>query len=297
MPKFQVFKSVGEVFSGVTRHYFDLIWTARFAVAVFLAATAVLIFRVGVVTPDGVVGGNGFNGAMLAYAMARSSLLVFVAFIALVAATLTAAVQWHRFVLLGERSGPVFGQFKVEYFWTAVKLGVVGFVVIVSTIIVLSIPFAFGLLGGSFRALNPFGVLVFIGCIYIFLLVWTVRASLALPDVALGGTGSVFNAWEKTEDSSFRLLGYSLLIQIAVLLGTNVIPLLVFLLVKMLSASLITSLEGMERIVTSFLCLPLQLYALMIAVTMLSVAYREIIGLPVAPDTSADAASPAEMPA
>ena len=282
MPKFQVFKSVGEVFSGVTRHYFELIWVARISAAIYMAASAIVTVSLGVAIGSNALGRNEVES--LKSMTPTVSLLVFVMVIALVVAALAAAVQWHRFVLLVERDGPAFGQFKFGYFWTSIKISLVMIPVMFVAILLIALPFYFLAAATGAAGSVYYATFAAVLIAYVPVLIWAVRASLALPDVALGGLGSVFNAWEKTKGNGLRLLGYTVVVQGIVIIGVNLM--LVAAILKPVFASVITPLAGTEEIAASLICLPLQLYAVMVSVTMLSVAYREIIGLP-------DAGSPA----
>lgn len=280
--KFQVFKSVGEVFSGVTRHYFELLWVARFAAAVYAAMWALLIIMFSSVMGYGTAVGS--EAETLKTMAPVSTLILFVLVILLIVSALAAAVQWHRFVLLGERDGPLLGQFKFGYFWTSLKMSFMAIPIMLAAIFVFGIPAYLVSMSGALGSSATYAIFGAVTLAYIPVLIWIVRASLALPDVALGGLGSVFTAWEKTKGNSLRLLGYTLIIQVIVSAASNLAQMLIAAILKPVFASVITPLAGQEQLAAGLICLPLALYTVMVGVTMLSVAYREIIGLPQVPE-------------
>jgi hypothetical protein len=119
------------------------------------------------------------------------------------------------------------------------------------------------------------------------------RLVLVLPHVAIGQPSNLRFIWKQTHGNSWRILGYTLLVSLLAFVGL-LLMLLVNWLLGMPMAQTPEALKDMVDHPTAFLIagvvdLPIQMAWVMLTITMLSVAYREIIGLPADVDTSGDA--------
>lgn len=280
--KLPVIQSAKEVFSGVTRHYFDLLRSAPVASFAYLLGAAVIGY---IADAPSDLPQKEVNDAMAA-ALLRQWPLGTASGLLAVAGFIAAAVRWHRFVLLGERGGPLWGRFEARYLWTAIKLILCG----VALALLMGILGAFGFFlsrmdGGL--ANSTFGKVVIVVVLlasYIGFFAWLIRVSIAFPDAALGQGGAIRAAFDRTAGNGWRLFGYSLLVQLPLSIGVG--------LVQMALAGALAALLGASaKLVVVLLMLPISLYVAMIGVTMLSVAYRELVGLPQA-ESAAEAAFP-----
>ncbi len=115
---------------------------------------------------------------------------------------------------------------------------------------------------------------------YFVVIYFSMRMSVAFPDAALGRRGLIGEAFERTKGNGWRLSAYGLLVQVSALaalsLGTFAIGLLAGLFENFLAG---TESDLTIKVVTA-LALPLVVFQSMLTITMLSVAYREIVGLP-----------------
>ena len=286
MRKLPVFRSVSEVFSGVTRHYFELIGVAAFPLLAMLVVTVVggaVLWQSGLAdwymemlrqpvgstaqTAPPVSGGSGLLIVLLAIVV----MLLFAA----------CAVRWHRFVLLGERPGAGGAPLVTwrgedgRYVITILKLSLVMIFAMIR-VVAGSVIADYLTNGGGGSGPGALGGLLFIGVFFLLMLLF-VRISIALPDAALGGRGSVRVTFERTEGNSWRLLGYNILVQLALMVVSLIYGLLATLILGSVFAD---STNGAAMLTSALLNIPIYLYSSMIGVTMLSVAYREIVGLP-----------------
>lgn len=286
MRKLPVFKSVSEVFSGVTRHYFQLI-AASWPSLVFVVAAAGLCFwsldQAGIsVTFEMVREGRPVRETFAAYEAATSELgpLYYVGSLILSLAGAVAAVRWHRFVLLGSGGAGLLRTEDGRYIWTLIKIVLVFLlfaVILMITVAVVGALFvAFADLDdGAGQAENgaslPIAMITVIVGAVVYLISFAVlmRLMLALPDAAIGQTGRVFSIFKATRGNTWRMLGCSLLVGIPAFLGTAVV-IGVFVAVPSPFGALLAAVIGTAAYI----------YFLMTQVTMLSVAYREIVGLP-----------------
>ncbi|MDO8289468.1 MAG: hypothetical protein Q7T44_09650 [Parvibaculum sp.] len=297
MKKFPVFKSVGEVFSGVTRHFLDLIWIARVPLCVYVAAyIAILLNNTG-----GPAGMRSMSVGVLKVGMPASWLsswsnigVFFLALIVLFVSIVAAAVHWHRFILLGERDGSLFGEFKIAYLLTSVKLVVFASLMLSGGLVMTYFPFSSILQLG----LSIYGIVIAVCLvfgIYLAVLLWLVRASLALPQAALSSSRSIVSVWDKSEGNSWRLLGATLLIQLFAGLLYWVFNWIFAHIGRLALPSKVLQPQSEYVSTVSFIwdlvSVPLDIYVMMLGVTILSVAYREIIGLPAATAPDAESAS------
>jgi len=278
--KFPVFKSVGEVFSGVTRHYFDLIKAAPIAIVIFAAANVFMTYLSD--SPW------ALEMSLKKRAETAAEIIPFLpfmastifAFVFYYVAVVMAAVRWHRFVLIGDRNAPVWSRYDGRYMWTNIKmmLAMIGMILVSSIFFSAAqriyndqtgLPLALKVIGGAGLAL-----------IFLMLLMWVVRVSLAFPDAALGGSGKIGNALWRTTGYSWRLLGYFMLILLPLAFAAMIAGKAMEKIIVPAIAPRVTDVAGYEAVAAEALLLPLSIYVLMAQVTMLSVAYREIIGLP-----------------
>lgn len=289
MKKLPVFQSFKEVFAGVTRHYFELIRVAPFAVTIILLAYLGLFISSSAETA-GQPAGESIRHVPWP--------VIAVAIVALVVAFPSAAVRWHRFVLFGERPtgalASFWGRNQTLYFLNTFK-----FILLMGGLAAATVVAVFGIGAGiaaalrgagglfedgtvGFGALTAAAVVVFYpACIYL-----AARLTVAFPAVALGQDASFRKAMEETRGNGWRLLGYTLLVQIAVALAVMIFGAVVgavagLILALLLPPDAVRHLIGYINILT----LPAVLYQLMVGVTMMSVAYREIVGLPPEPET------------
>ncbi|MGV8996889.1 MAG: hypothetical protein ACOH12_08090 [Parvibaculaceae bacterium] len=286
--KLPVFDSLGEILSGVTRHYFQLLVVAWPAVIIILAAVLISSWQdydAGVFSAY--VANNGapdFEAILAAQQKLKTvdaEILSWACQLLLLFASAVAAVRWHRFVLLGEGANG-FGGVNVmrkedgTYIWTTLKIFGVMFLAILAFAIVGTVLAVLKLPPAVYAVLAIPGLVIFFS-LYLSL----IRLSLALPDAALGQGGRVSDMYKASAGNSWRLLGLALLIGLVIATATIVIAFVVVKLAGALGLSFATS--PALLVVGALLYMGVYLYFIMASVTMLSVAYREIIGLPPAP--------------
>jgi len=285
--KLPVFASLGEVLSGVTRHYVQLLVVAWPAVIIILASAFVLgwqYYEAGVF--QAYVSDNG--GPDLAAILAaqqkleasEAQVLIWIAQFGLMLASAVAAVRWHRFVLFGEGANG-FGGIKLLrkedglYIWATIKmLGVM----LVAIAVVVALIMLIGMLKprGVLATILAIPTMIFVIWLYLGFL----RIMLALPDASVGQGGRVFAVFRASAGNGWRLLGLAMLVGLSMIAIMFAIALVIGLVVKVLGLGLTTSPAALA--VAAIVYLGIYLYFLMAQITMLSVAYREIIGLPAA---------------
>ncbi|MEN6544402.1 hypothetical protein [Parvibaculum sp.] len=291
MNKLPVIQSFQEVFAGVTRHYFELIRVAPFAVTLILSGYLVMF----IASPAEPAGEEPF----------RHALAIAVVVTAFVVGFPSAAVRWHRFVLFGERPADALASFwgrdQSLYCLNMVKLMLLMGVVVAATMLAV-----FGIGAGIAAALGGvdalseggkagFGAVAVVAAVivYLALIYLAARLTVAFPAAAIGQDASFRKAMEDTRGNGWRLLGYTLLVQLVVVIAVTIFGVIVGAIAGGVIAVLLTpeAVEPMIRYI-DILTLPAILYQLMIGVTMMSVAYREIVGLPQhsAPDAPGDEA-------
>ena len=132
----------------------------------------------------------------------NSGFVMFVFLVIQLLVTAIIAVEWHRFILLGEYPKsyiPVWhGTRVLKYIWTSILISLV----IGLASVAIAIPFALiamgaGAAGLSEMVLSTFSV-IFIVALVILLLSMVFRISLSLPSVALDRKISFNEAWGKT---------------------------------------------------------------------------------------------------
>ncbi|WP_421861969.1 hypothetical protein [Parvibaculum sp.] len=286
MRKLPVFRSVSEVFSGVTRHYFELIGVAALPL---LAMLTVMVIGGALLWQSDLAHWYmemlrqpaGSTAQTVPPVSGASGLLIVILVIAVMLLFAACAVRWHRFVLLGERPGASGAPLAIwrgedgRYVITILKLSLV---MIFAMIPVVAGSAIAGYLakGGEGSGPGALGAVLFLGVFFLLMLLF-VRISIALPDAALGGRGSVRATFDRTEGNSWRLLGYNVLVQLALMVVSLIYSLIAGLVLMSVFAD---STNGAAMLTSALLNIPIYLYSSMIGVTMLSVAYREIVGLP-----------------
>jgi hypothetical protein len=289
MKKLPVFASVGEVFSGVTRHYFQLLfvsWPSMLVIVALGGFIGAMYSKAGYVAALTADGGKPDLDAVIA-AQARlysgsAGLLLAGAFLLLVLASSVAAVRWHRLVLLGEGAGsPVHVRFlRAEdwrYIWTYIKVALIFAVLLLIVAIVIA---SLSFLKAHSQPASSGPLMLIAGPAFLFFYFWAMalymRFSLALPDAALGMGGRVRTIFKATKGNGLRLLGYFLVFGLALSLIS-----IVTILVIGIAASVVVKIVGIQVALVLGLIVyaALYMYFLMTGITMLSVAYRELVGL------------------
>jgi hypothetical protein len=271
--------SVKEVYSGVTSHFFQLISVAWLWLLVGVAAMIWMGYSVeasGIprMTPETMQTADISAGAIAQ---------IVVAIIIYVAATAGAAVKWHRFVLLGAytqgNEGDVTGS-ALRYVWATIKIALV--YILLFSIFAAALSLSASLSGMPGPAGGVVALLMgLIGAALLLVIVGVVmRLSLVLPDIALGGKGSLREMFARTSRHGMQLLGYALLMLLClfvVIVAASFVVSLV--LIAIMGADAIRTPTPQTQIIMQVIQLPVSVFAMMIGVTMLSVAYREVIGL------------------
>jgi len=272
MKRLAVFRSAAEVFSGVTRHYFQLLFAAWPAVLCMFALDFAQDWGVryfGPVTEAQEAGAAARSAAEQAQGSVWQSPLVMISIGYMLLSWLigaVAAVRWHRFVLLGEGGDKArhVRREDLDYIWTTLRL----WGLMILTVVALGV--LWNLVPQDIRlpvlAICIVAVLPPLMCI-----------SLALPDAAMGYGGGIMGVFEESAGNGFRLLG---LFFLTVLLPVLPLAAIVFAIAPhALFFEETFGYWGSYALISgvgSFL----SLYVLMLNITALSVAYREIIGLP-----------------
>ncbi|MDZ4381624.1 MAG: hypothetical protein U0942_09810 [Parvibaculum sp.] len=292
MRKLPVIRSVSEVFSGVTRHYFQLValtWSALLLIALSVGLNIYTYYQNGMndvfelMRQEGTPSGQVLERFQEAAAAAERDPLYYVAYLMFMLASAVAAVRWHRFVLFGE-SRAAFLRFEdARYLWTLVKLFI---------LTLLAVLIFIGATAGIVYAVSdliempeqailpPFaGFLIFVAIValYLFIVGLILRLMMGLPDAAVGQSGRIFRAFGATRGNTWRLGGYAVLVGFLTFLVLLAEILIVgfFLRYILWQSPLVWALVVVVVAAASYF------YFLMLQITMLSVAYREIVGLPV----------------
>ena len=299
MRKLPVFRSVGEVFSGVTRHYFQLIgvaWPALIFILIAMGLYAWSFHQAGIGALFDLLNAEGtppeeIGAAYEAVAERATGPVYYAAFILTTLASAVAAVRWHRCVLMGEGGSFLLRMEDARYIWTFIKVTLLYFLM---AVLLFAVIFGIaGIAGIAERGGNPagagfLGVVLAISMVigYLLILGLSLRLMLALPDVAIGLPGKVRAVLAATQGNTWRMVGYALLIGLVYGVVILVLILVLAILGGVLGAGpLVLAISGVVGIAAYF-------YFVMLSVTMLSVAYREIVGLPGGHEGEATVAEP-----
>ncbi len=295
MNKLPVFATFREVYAGVTRHYIQLLGAAWPAVALMVAMSFAVY---------GYQEWSGYNDAARAFlknpnpedfknlqrmtGAIPARILTWGSSIVTFAAGAVAAVRWHRFVLLGEKgfSGqPSLRRVRREdgaYVWAMIKLGLV---VALWTIFGVVLFAFYGSQTGLSEHLKNSGLLSTVFSLAVFAglcggVALILRGALVLPHAALGEGSRLGDVFGRSSGNGLRLLGLAVLLYL---------PFMLLIVVALLASGgslfrLATGLTvdglGVTWLLTSLIGTAIYFYVVMLQVTMLSVSYREIIGLP-----------------
>tara|TARA_R110000868_G_scaffold116608_5_gene310216 strand:+ start:1376 stop:2299 length:924 start_codon:yes stop_codon:yes gene_type:complete len=287
MRKLPVFATVGEVLSGVTRHYFQLLFVAWPAAVVLLAAVVVLGWRYSSVgyltafdTETGEPDVEALKAAAELLASGNNIWWTYGAQLVLGLASAIAAVRWHRLVLFGEGANDKEGLVALRkedgtYLWALLKiipLGVGGFIMIDLITLLLT--------HGETNS-EVLNVVAGLLTLFLFLFAYGIwlRLLLALPDASVGAGGRVLAVFRASVENTSRLVAVSLLMWLALFMVIFVI----YSIIRLAGGAMgITSVSDSTSLMVAILVIGVAayIYFVMAQVTMLSVAYREIVGLP-----------------
>lgn len=301
--KLPVLLTIREVFVGTTQSYLAFLSASRFLVAVFAVGIALIVwagYRAGIADVRGMVS-LGIPGEPGRHAyevfVSRMSSREFYAGVVIVAlASIFFVVRWHRYILLGEAASPP-GSAHRHYVWVLTKVGLVYAlfmaVLYYVTIVlpmrpvvdfvmenpgVLKVAWIYGLGMGFLRNVVSSAI--------------AMRLWLVLPEAALEARANVFRTFMASHGNTWRLV----LCDFGIRLFRMVLVFGLALLCGVASGFVFDppgKLEGAFAFVVLFVFgLPAYLYFLMLEVALLSVAYREIVGLPGGHEGEATAAEP-----
>ena len=318
MRKLPVFRSVGEVFSGVFAHFFQLLRMAWLPIVIWLVISGVSNIWISSAdmpfTPEELEAMMAGNADPTVAETARARMqalmpyvygLIFVeyCFLSII------AVGFHRFVLLGETgrgwggSGLSVGRPELLYIWSIIKLGLLYVLaLIVIALVAVSISFALGerdvvqtgALGG--RTIHPMAAVILIVGILALMPVFA-RLFLVMPHVALGNRSQLREIWGRTQGNGWRLVGYFLVVILTVGIASTVLILSAYAILGLRLIPTPEEIAAMQNGWTQTLLhfvigIPFWLVWTMLTITMLSVAYREIVGLPGGHEGEATVAEP-----
>jgi len=303
MKKLPVFRAIGEVFSGVTRHYFRLLWLALTPLTLMFASAivlGVLIASEDLLFPGLDTGIESPGDREPDWTWPTIVVAIFTVLVILYAYGAMVA-RWHRFVLLGEvrvRRNAFFGRINLRYMITTLKI------MLVLLFVALPLSFFGTRLSDTVSrfvvmALAPLlertgelapGIVAGIVKFIVFVLPLTLviaRIVLALPDAAVGRKGSIEAIFETTRGNTLRLA--------ALLLVTGLV-------VQVIDTAAVNVAEAAEAwggpdnpwfaLLWLAIYVPLSFFGIMLYFTSLSVAYREIVGLPGGHEGEATVAEP-----
>jgi len=272
-PRLPILSSVKEVFTGVSRHFFQLISAAWIWLLIGYSAWLWLghvLAQVGLTTMTPAEIGQTQMDASVSFQ-------IILCFAIYLIATAGAAVKWHRFVLVSDEAAAMNQNITHDafrYVWVTLKVGFVYVLLLIILTGAIALGRSFGDVAGSMLGLFALAAFFVTGVPVLL------RLSLAMPDVALGGSGSLRDIFARTAGMGMHILAYAVLI----LLGIILVAFVASVILGLLFAATI----GVEaardptpsvRLLMDIVKLPVSVFGMMIGVTMLSVAYRELIGL------------------
>ncbi|MEQ8268043.1 MAG: hypothetical protein RH982_12665 [Parvibaculum sp.] len=284
-------RTISEVFAGATGNYVAFLSIVRIQVFFVVLGLALIVwsgYRAGIGDVPNMLrlGLPGEPGRyVLGMLISRMSSFEFYAGVALAfVSSAIVAIRLHRFILLADTKPPPLAAYR-RYAWTLTKVALVYglfgfFVYYVLTLLMLPaqvdyvmehrgsllVVWIFNLVFGLVRTVLASAV--------------SMRLSLALPDAATEGRGRVISTFVASHGNTWRLVLCDLAVRCARLLllwglalGCGAV-----------SGSFLEEFGKLEG-ATAFVVLlvlgaPLYFYLLMLEVGLLSVAYREIVGLP-----------------
>ncbi|HUD50501.1 hypothetical protein [Parvibaculum sp.] len=272
--KLPVFSAAREVYAGVIRHFWDLLRAAWIPVLLVVAVRSYAEFRFAQFAPPSGLDSTP-DEVMRAYFMTILPTFLEIGIFLWVGWAMM-AVAFHRFVLIGEKTrglggtGLIFGRKELLYFWSALKI----FVIWALSAPVLSIPILVGSIYAYDRLYHPdwntFDAWIMPAAVLADVIGWVVlvplvlRAALVLPHVSLGGESNIRYIWRRAEGNTWRLLVLMLLV--------TMLPALLFFAIAFISAPVPLAATALGAVAYVILG--------MLSTTALSVAYREIVGLP-----------------
>lgn len=301
--KLPILPTLREVFVGTTQSYLTFLSASRALVAVLAFGIALIVwsgYRAGIGDLQGMVNlgipGEPGRSAYGIFISRMSSPEFYAGFVIGALASLFFVVRWHRYILLGEPAPPP-GRAHRHYVWVLAKVGLVyGLFLAVLIYLTIALPMRTVL---DFMVKNPHVLPVawiFWGTLGFFRNVVSsavsMRLWLVLPEAAVEGRGKVFQTFMASHGNTWRLV----ICDFAVRLCRMVVLFGLAVLCGVASGFVFEppgKLKGALAFgVLLLVGLPAYLYFLMLEVGLLSVAYREIVGLPGGHEGEATVAEP-----
>ena len=315
MKKFPVMASVAEVFAGVFHHFAELVRVAWLPLILWLVisylgnwiylqkevhdpAFLLSITSEAGKSADEIKAIQAAKDTVDRHVMPVTGIWLFVEYLT----ASVVAVVFHRFVLLGNRNqgiagtGFSYGRPELLYFWTFAKIGIVAFVGCMVALVIVALLLSPFISADSFKmkegpetmaSIAQLGGLLFV--VAFSALFSTSRMVLLLPHVALGFANESGHIWRATKGNGLRLTLYMMIVFSIILAWAFIInwPVRKMLGMDFLgnpADDLALANNLWLFLASNLLTLPFVILSTMLSITMLSVAYREIIGLPTAPE-------------
>lgn len=312
MRKLPVFASFKEVYAGVFSHFIELVRVAWLPLTIWVGLSLLgnwwVLANSPMYDPDtlramseGKLSEEKFAELYAAQKGMMVGLysLMFVEYFFLS----IAAVGFHRFVLLGEgvrgQGGLVIGRAELLYVWSLIKIGLLFFLLNFLTLLaglgIVAVIWGRDIFSGPTSDGSVIAIVLFIYlCSIVLVLPLFARSALVLPHVALGNRSEIREIWRRTKGNGLRLAGYFISVVFTATIATFLVLLPVYSLFGIGFFSgpeqLIQLRENMPWMLVQYaIGIPFGLIWTMLSITMLSVAYREIIGLPGGEGASAGA--------
>ncbi|MBX3446852.1 MAG: hypothetical protein KF765_08855 [Parvibaculaceae bacterium] len=289
--KLPVFQTLREVIAIATGYYWSFLSAASGLVAILGMGIGLYVwsaYRAGVdniatILGLGIPGERGENPFTIF--IPRMSSPEFWAGVALIwVASAFLAVKLHRFVLLKDGADDPRDVVYGEYIWTTIKISLVILVLAIGIIIVpgywlLSLLVEFLLQNPRTENHVWLAGQIFTNFAGVLVSLVSVRVLLALPAAAVGGHAGVFHAFIAAHGNTWRLILCGLVVHGLDVALTFTLA-VVCAVVSGFSPGEYGKLAGAAGFLAFFILgLPFFLYLLMVEVALLSVAYREIVGL------------------